>query len=397
MKCDKENGSDECDPLARERIRYFTGRHMTARDFQDADAYHRTMRHLHNRVMHGVGIACGLEVSLHQRPECGVIVRCGLAIDCCGREIVVPKTVTSPIDWDAWPKLETGDRPDPKYALLLCLEYCEQHTEKVPVLYSTTACSSASYEEGRIRESYQLKWRAVRESDIGQYGWYTAKLCPPDQDDPEGKRPCDQCGDEEELPCCVDSRCPSCHCVPLAVVRGEEPKPQLSIDGRPRAAQTPQQLTHVCWISWPHGGIVKVSDFKELRVRFDRKLQDPKYELASGPRGINERTFMAQAGQQREDLDFVMYRERPKLMPDCRTAVFEVLKPEEYVHQVVHVTLRCDFILDCDGNAVDGDHLRGRLPSGNGIEGGTFESWFLVVHDDEYQREMQGASPGVTP
>lgn len=394
MNCDNENGSGDCDKLARERIRYFTGRHMTARDFQDADAYHRTMRHLHNRVLHGVGIACGLEVALHRRPECGVIVRCGLAIDCCGREIVVPKPVSVPIDWDAWPKLD-GEKPDPEYVLLLCLEYCEQLTEKVPVLYSTSACSSASYEEGRIRESYRLTWRAVRESELGEYGWYTAKLCPPRDDDPEGKRPC-ECEEDEEPRCCIDPHCPPCHCVPLAVVRGAEPRPKLSIDGRPRAAQSPQQLTHICWISWPHGGVVRVSEFRELRVRFDRRLRDPQYNIDSGPDGINERTFMAQAGQQREDLDFVMYRERPKLLPDGRTAVFEVLKPEQYVHQVVHVTLRCDFILDCDGNAVDGEHLRGRLPSGNGIEGGTFESWFLVVHDDEYDR-VKGAGPGATP
>ena len=60
MKCDEEPGSDGCPDLLAERIRYFTGRHMTARDFRDADAYHRTHRYLHNRVLHGWGIACGL-------------------------------------------------------------------------------------------------------------------------------------------------------------------------------------------------------------------------------------------------------------------------------------------------------------------------------------------------
>jgi hypothetical protein len=46
--------------------------------------------------------------------------------------------------------------------------------------------------------------------------------------------------------------------------------------------------------------------------------------------------------------------------------------------QFVIVTLLCDFILDCHGNPVDGDHLRGRLPSGNGTPGGVFRSWFAV-------------------
>src|SRR5262245_47706465 len=136
MKCDKETVPGECESPMLERIRYFTGRHMTARDFRDADAYHRTMRHLHNRVLHGAGVACGLDVTPHPRAECGVIVGCGLAIDCCGREIVVPKSVALRIDWDRWPKGENRERREEGYVLVLCLEYCEALTEKVPVLYS---------------------------------------------------------------------------------------------------------------------------------------------------------------------------------------------------------------------------------------------------------------------
>jgi hypothetical protein len=40
--------------------------------------------------------------------------------------------------------------------------------------------------------------------------------------------------------------------------------------------------------------------------------------------------------------------------------------------------LLCDFILDCHGNPVDGDHMRGHLPSGSGTPGGVFRSWFTV-------------------
>ena len=46
------------------------------------------------------------------------------------------------------------------------------------------------------------------------------------------------------------------------------------------------------------------------------------------------------------------------------------------------VAIRCDFVLDQDGRAVDGEHLRGTLPTGDrpagapaGIQGGLFESW----------------------
>ena len=56
------------------------------------------------------------------------------------------------------------------------------------------------------------------------------------------------------------------------------------------------------------------------------------------------------------------------------------------------MTLRCDFILDYRDNPVDGDHLRGRRPTGDGVAGGTFESWFRVVSDDEFDRLMQATT-----
>ena len=53
------------------------------------------------------------------------------------------------------------------------------------------------------------------------------------------------------------------------------------------------------------------------------------------------------------------------------------------------VVLRCDFVIDRDGRAVDGEFVRHQLPTGNrpappdptakvGSQGGTFESWFQV-------------------
>lgn len=399
MKCNDATGPSECEPLMLERIRYFTGRHMTARDFCDADAYHRSMRHLHNRVMHGWGVACGLEVQAHPRAECGVTVQCGMAIDCCGREIVLQKAVAQPIPWDQWPLASTtGEARDPSYVLLLCLEYCEVLTEKVPVLYSHDACSSAHYEEGRIRESYRWHWHAVKEAELESYGWHTARGCPPD--DPNS--PCGPVADPlpcgpEDPSCCLAPQCPPDHCVALAVVRGNEAEPKIDTDGRRSISQAQEHLTHICWISWPHGGLMKISDFKQLSVRFDRMLSASQDALAAGPVGINERTFLAQYGAQREDLDFVMYTQVPHLLPDRRTAMFEVLRPEEYVGSTIHVTLRCDFILDCRDNPVDGNHLRGRRPTGDGVSGGTFESWFRVVSDDEYNRLAQAAATSGGP
>lgn len=382
MKCDEDSGSSGCGRLMLDRIRYFTGRHMTARDFSDADAYHRSMRYLHNRVLHGWGIACGLEVTPHARPECGLVVQCGLAIDCCGREIVVPAAVAQRIPWDKV--------PDKEHVLVLCLEYCEVHTEKVPVLYSNEACSSASYEDGRIRESYALHWHAVKESDLEKYGWELSTGCPPGTD----PKPCS----DGAAACCLDPACPTDGCVALAVVRGDEAKHEIDTTQRRFIGHAPEHLTHICWISWTHGGYMSASQFAQASVRFDRPLAEPKDNLAAGPVGINERTFVMQAGEQREDLDFVMYTNLPHLLADRRTAVFDVLTPEQYVGHTIQVTLRCDFILDCRGNPVDGNHLRGRLPTGDGVMGGDFQSWFRVVSDDEYKRLTEADNKaGVMP
>lgn len=202
--------------------------------------------------------------------------------------------------------------------------------------------------------------------------------------------------------CCLDTACPPDHCVPLAVLLAksrDEMNAQEDIDtsGRRSLMQAKEHLTHICWINWPHGGVVKASDLDVLQVRFDRPLRvAPQLANHPGPSGINAVTFVAEYGEIYEDMDFVPYRQPPYLDSDRRTAVFELADPRPspsggfryLVSHTVHVTLKCDFLVDCHDHAVDGDHLGGRLPSGDGVQGGTFESWFTVVSDDEYERMM---------
>ena len=304
-----------------DRIRYFTGRYMTARDFSDADDYHRSMRHLHNRILHGWGIACGLDVAKHPHPECGLVIQCGLAIDCCGREIVVRSALTERIPWDRLPKVDNSTARDKRYVLALCLSYREVLTEKVPVLYSSDACASASYEDGRVRESYAIEWHAVKETELEAYGWESPATCDPANDTPPGNGPASGS--------CLEPDCPSHACVVLAVVRGDEHEYAVDTEHRRFIGHAPVQLTHICWISWPHGGFVKPSQIHEVSVRFDRPLTPSKSRERAGPSGINERTFVMQAGEQREDLDFVLFHKVPHLLPDLRTAVHDVTDPEQ--------------------------------------------------------------------
>jgi hypothetical protein len=64
--------------------------------------------------------------------------------------------------------------------------------------------------------------------------------------------------------------------------------------------------------------------------------------------------------------------------------------PESIADSWLHITLKCDFILDCRGLPVDGEHLRGRPLTGNGVPGGTFESWFYVKDDRERKQSKKG-------
>src|SRR5688500_10314645 len=98
-----------------ERMRYFTGGFMTARDFRDEQEYFLSRTRLHNRMMHGWGIVCGLFVVPHPDKNCwddAVVVKCGLAIDCCGREVVVPKDLVSRKISESFPRGNDG-KPKP--------------------------------------------------------------------------------------------------------------------------------------------------------------------------------------------------------------------------------------------------------------------------------------------
>ena len=44
------------------------------------------------------------------------------------------------------------------------------------------------------------------------------------------------------------------------------------------------------------------------------------------------------------------------------------------------VVVKCDFLIDEEGRPVDGNHLDGKVPTGNGVRGGDFESWFELIN-----------------
>jgi hypothetical protein len=153
-------------------------------------------------------------------------------------------------------------------------------------------------------------------------------------------------------------------------------------------------MTRIVDTSWKHGRAMTIEDLAEdegrLWVQFDRRLWRPpeadyddedRYES----RGINRFTFVVQyESPQTRTVEFVRSRPGPPHLDDegCK-AIFTLPRSfwegEDTIRNaIVYVTLKCDFILDCNGNPVDGNFLRGLLPTGDGTWGGTFESWFRL-------------------
>lgn len=360
-----------------ERNRYFTGKFMAARDFAADTEYLLNRHQLHNRLLHGWGIVCGLDVRPHPRPDCSrdwVVVTAGFAIDCHGRELVLERDTAFrlplPPHENSEP-LEEGCVPRPE-PFLLCGRFHREKIEPVPALYAEDGCDSHHTEFNRYREGVRLVV-----ADVTPGCWPTADC---------------GCDDEPARDCgCLKPECPCGELVPLArVIPHHDGGYRLDLDGRRVQPPPPAMLTHITGINWPHGGKLRLRDLREelrgeLRICFDRPLREYEHSLA---RGVNPFTFVVQyATGPTETVEFLPFPDDspPRLEDEGHTAVFTIdpdyltERARRSLHDVVvYVSLRCDFIPDCRGIPVDGNHLRGKLPSGDGVQGGLFESWFEV-------------------
>lgn len=74
------------------RPHYFSSQLLQAEDLREEQEYLLDRIRSHNRL-HGYGTVCGLAVEPTQPPSGRVVVGPGVALDCCGREIVVKKRI----------------------------------------------------------------------------------------------------------------------------------------------------------------------------------------------------------------------------------------------------------------------------------------------------------------
>jgi hypothetical protein len=125
----RRNGASEPEPQFMleppRRLNFFSGRLLTAEDYQAEQSYWLGKHRSHARHLHGSGVVCGLGVT--PSGNGGVTVEPGLAIDGFGREIVVPEArqmsdPRQPID-------DRGERCAPRVdsdLVTICLAYAER-------------------------------------------------------------------------------------------------------------------------------------------------------------------------------------------------------------------------------------------------------------------------------
>ncbi len=395
-----------CSAAPYERNRYWDGKCMTVRDFTAEQRYFNGKRWLLNRLLHGWGVVCGLDLSAEGR--C-VRVSEGLALDCCGREILVCGEAAIRVE----PPLEDRD------GWVLCLEYLECPIE--PVKGPAGCCEGGAFEEhNRVREHYRLSLR----DPITLHALRCRKpLCP--QGDLR-RHGCDAWGGIEESLCrSLAEGCPECRdpCVPLGLIhviakqdgKGFDVKVdpcahRCLVYSNPVLAELFHcyhgDLPRICstnFDDWDEHESVPWRDFAELlrkglRITFSEPME---------PATVNRRTFLVAVLIKESGTGYRVRKYLPgrvKLKEGHDVAVFRAdkrwIKDElegewEYSKlsygMDVEIEVRGDKIRSKRGKALDAEDVA--RPSGNGVEGGTFLRCFTVgrrrparveEHDNEH-------------
>ena len=148
--------------------RYFHGMLLTDRDFREEQIYHNEKRKLHNRLLHGWGVVCGLGIKAACPTSSKIIITPGMALDCCGNEIMVCedfevdlKTPTDPCADPASncsdPCVERPDQGDEPCKYYVAIKYTEQLSDPEPVHAPGSECHDKACDYTRTREGFCVK------------------------------------------------------------------------------------------------------------------------------------------------------------------------------------------------------------------------------------------------
>jgi hypothetical protein len=157
------------------KARYFHGMLMTERDFQDEQKYHIEKRKLVNRMLHGYGVVCGLQIKPTTPTASSTItISPGLALDCNGNEIYVNKEISLNLEKIRKPEpvmtakktfcnkdTESGDEE----RMYIIIRYDERDTDQVPIYAPGGDCKEKVCENSRKQEGFCIDYTYVRPCD----------------------------------------------------------------------------------------------------------------------------------------------------------------------------------------------------------------------------------------
>jgi hypothetical protein len=387
---------DVCKVKHFERNNYFHGKMLTSRDLAAEQAYFNEKRWLINRMVLGWGIVCGLDVC--QENGC-LVLHPGLALDCCGRELLVcdreavhPQTIAEAIGEDRCTPFGT-------VRWVLCLEYAECKIE--PVKLPASCSQGDNREYNRIRDHYRLVFREWDDACPKDHN----KHCCPYKG--WGEITAHQAVARQSTHC---PKCEECECVVLATGTlktdpGREYHIELDDDywkyrqvvyTNPALANLfrcfHEGLAHIKRINWTPNKKYDVSEFltllskEHLRITFDRPMdrhtvREPRTFRLSVFIPVNDGNCPVQLlipvdRVEYDDDDAVYYFDYGCIEHELRASCQRLRKPAE-----VELVLHGSMIRDLQGRALDAELIRD-FPTGNGVEGGEFITYFTVVGEN---------------
>lgn len=390
------------DAIATELNRYFTGKYMAARDFGCDQHYFRNRQATQFRLIGGWGVIQGLGVEPSPDQDCPdwLIVRAGIAVAPSGRLLVLPE--------DRSVELPAGGET------VLALRGRDEGIEPAPLLVGNATGDPDTREMNRIREQAELV--TLPPGRLPPGGW----AGPPDPPAPGA----------QETPASLVSIAPTLGVEAGVIADGADedvvpiaritPGADTETGGTRRivtAGRRHLQRTggnRIMAHNWPHGGTLSFEQLSRWRDRLVIVFSGPLLADPGPGLGIGPMTFRASyrdaQGRHRDlaalneaddwyvrdladALDPKLLREAGFPAGDLFAAVFH-LNPNQLAQLEGHtleISLRCDFVPDANGRPVDGCYLGARLPTGNGLPGGQFDSWFTLAptqkRDDSKETE----------
>ncbi|HEY1758771.1 MAG TPA: hypothetical protein VGG72_25590 [Bryobacteraceae bacterium] len=406
------------------RSYFYTGKLLTESDLNREQRYAMDKLRLHYVALHGWGVACGLMVRPHPQCPDRFVVTPGFAVDDCGREIRLLKECVTMFPKppeparDPCPPDPCGDKDDEEIDVpppprrgqtyYVCIRYNECQEDFMPVVFAD--CCGTANQPNRVCECATVELLLEPPACLGET---------------ESRRESRRDENCHELWKDFSEKCPptgkTC-CIPLAVIRDYvycERFVEEMIDNsiRPVLPSVPRleeqihcvmehlpkptpRLTHIARIHWDHDREYHPGEFlyefvgtkespRGFEIEFDGRVHQ---------KGLNTRTFQATIVREPPD------RRDPRIVEIAPARVIRsedgnrctlYIDPEYARHQLhehnfdVFITLRCDKVLDERGLAVDGNLLASsrqdedhdymvKLPTGDGVPGGLFESWIRV-------------------